>query len=207
MTNFTTLFRLLQLTRAQVQYGYVLAEIPKANLSDLAQHHYLVTMNAWCLGRHLKQQGIAIDTEKLLEISLIHDLGELFGGDISMPYAMANPAARTLAKEFEAENHRYIARFFGDQSEYFAELTEHARQPQTLEAVVAKIADYVEVTHYKLYIHCLTPGDVTMVTKQLITMCQKLEDTAAGTLLEQFIAEWSASLADGKLPEIFEGSK
>src|SRR5688572_26987474 len=101
MKKLTTLFRLLELTRAQPQYGYILAEIPKSDLSDLAQHHYLVTFVAWRLAVLVVQKGGKINLERVLELSLIHDLGELFGGDISMPYARANPAARNAAKEFE----------------------------------------------------------------------------------------------------------
>jgi len=47
MDNLTKLFKLVELTRFQPQYGYALAGIPKEELSNLAEHHYLVTFIAW----------------------------------------------------------------------------------------------------------------------------------------------------------------
>ena len=141
--SLSKLFRLLELTRAQPQYGYVLAEIPKSDISDLAQHHYLVTVMAWQLARHIKRAGGQIDSEKVLEISLIHDLGELFGGDIAMPYAQANPPAREFAKKFEAENMKYLAHFFAADTDHFNELAAEAMKPTSAEGLVAKIADYI----------------------------------------------------------------
>lgn len=42
-----SLFELLQLMRSQPMYGYALTGLPKGELSDLTQHHYLVGMIAW----------------------------------------------------------------------------------------------------------------------------------------------------------------
>ncbi len=116
MDHLAKLFKLLEITRSQPQYGYALAGIPKGELSDLAQHHYLVTFIAWQLALSVQSKGAKINVQKVLEYSLIHDLGELFGGDIAMPYAKANPKARILAKAFEAENQKYLANFFGAQA-------------------------------------------------------------------------------------------
>src|SRR5581483_5063728 len=146
MKNPTTLFRLIELTRSQPQYGYILAEIPKAQLSDLAQHHYLVTFIAWQLAAAANRAGGEINTEKVLEYALVHDLGELFGGDIAMPYAQANPPAREAAKSFERENQKYISRFFEDGQAEVQTLFTEVMQATTNEALIAKIADYVEVT-------------------------------------------------------------
>src|SRR5579872_1840337 len=123
MNHLAKLFKLLEITRSQPQYGYALAGIPKAELSDLAQHHYLVTFIAWQLALGVQAKGAKIDVQKVLEFALIHDLGELFGGDIAMPYARANPKARQLAKAFEEENQKYLATFFGDQAKHYTELS------------------------------------------------------------------------------------
>src|ERR1700738_3323865 len=103
LVNF---LKLMQITRTQPQYGYALSNLKKHELSNLAEHHYLVTFIALQLARYAKSFGAKINTERIMEISLVHDLGELFGGDISRPYAMANPKARQLAKAFESENQK-----------------------------------------------------------------------------------------------------
>lgn len=207
MKNLTKLFRLLEITRAQPQYGYVLAEIPKSDLSDLAQHHYLVTFMAWQLGRLVQRAGAKVNLERILEFGLIHDLGELFGGDISMPYAQANPAARTAAKAFEAENQKYLSQFFGQDQAYFQALADEIMDAKTDEAIIAKVADYVEVTHYKLYVHRLSQNDIKMIVNKLKVMITKMTDQTAREKLLAFLTEWSAQLADGQLEELFELAK
>src|SRR3989344_2424446 len=111
MNNLVNLFKLIELTRSQVQYGYVLSGVRKHELSNLAEHHYLVVFMAWQLAKHLNAKGANLDEKKVLEIAIIHDLGELFGGDISRPYAMANPRARKLAKAYEFENIRFLRKY------------------------------------------------------------------------------------------------
>lgn len=207
MNNLTKLFRLIEITRAQPQYGYVLAEISKNDLSDLAQHHYLVTFIAWQLARMVKQAGADINMEKILEFSLIHDLGELFGGDIAMPYAKANPSAREKAKAFEAENQKYLATFFGSGQSYFQELVDEIMNVATDEGIIAKIADYIEVTHYKLYVHRLSKGDVAMAMHKMRLIVDKLTDKIAQRELLAFLEQWSSELGDGKLEELFESAK
>jgi len=51
----------MQLTRAQVQQGYLLSGIPKDKLSGLAEHHYLVTFIGWQLANYLKKTGAKLD--------------------------------------------------------------------------------------------------------------------------------------------------
>lgn len=77
MKNLKDLFRVIELTRSQPQYGYALAGIAKDKLSNLAEHHYLVTFIAWQLAANLEKAGAQIDVRKVLEYALVHDLGEL----------------------------------------------------------------------------------------------------------------------------------
>jgi len=207
MHELTILFRLLEVSRAQPQYGYVLSEIPQSDVSDLAQHHYLVTIMAWRLARLVTQAGAEINTERVLEYALVHDLGELFGGDIAMPYAKANPAARTAAKKFESENQKYISNFFKADKEYIQELFTEVMDAMCDEALIAKIADYIEVTHYKLYIHRLTKGDITMAVDKIKKNIKRLADKKAQKALSSFMKQWAKDLGKGSLAELFEKAK
>src|SRR5262249_13704090 len=148
MENLTDLFRIMELTRLQPQYGYVVRDIATNDLSNLAEHHYLVTFFAWQLASQLKNKGAKIDVLRVVESAMIHDLGEIFGGDISMPYAQVNPSARKHAKAFEAENQKFLSKFFGTEERHFMELGKDILDPKSDEALIAKVADYLEHPYY-----------------------------------------------------------
>jgi len=206
MNHLAKLFQLLELTRSQPQYGYALAGIPKAELSDLAQHHYLVTIIAWHITRVLNSKGANLDVGKVLEFAMIHDLGELFGGDISMPYAKANPKARQLAKAFEEENQKYLAKFFGDDRNYIEKLGKEILDASIDEALVAKLADYIECTHFKSYVGKLTKGDITMANQKMKIIAGKINNEVCKTNAINLVESWSNQLETG-VGEIFESSK
>ena len=203
MKNLTKLFRLIEVTRSQPQYGYALGEIAKHDLSDLAQHQYLVAFMTWRLCRLVNLAGAKINMERALEFALVHDLGELFGGDISMVYGKANPKARKLAKAFEAENQRYLAQFFDDDSKYFKALGKEILTAKSDEALIAKIADYMECTHYKLYVRRFSKGDVVMVKKKMDVFVKKIKDKVAKTQLKTFTDTWAKDLLRSSNEEIF----
>jgi len=202
MKHLTNLFKLMELTRSQPQYGYALAGIQQDELSNLAEHHYLVTFTGWQIASHLKQAGAKIDIQKVLEFCLIHDLGELFGGDISMPYARSNPKAREHAKAFEKENQRFLSKFFGSQSEHFKELGHEILDAKSDEAKVAKIADYIEVTHYKQYVKVFSKFDTDLIKPKLDSMVEKIQDPIAKKELSKFIDSWIENLSKKEIPEI-----
>ena len=206
MKNKVTIFRLLEVCRSQPQYGYVVSGIKKSELSDLAQHHFLVTFFAWQIARQVIGHGCRINVERILEISLLHDLGELFGGDISLPYGIANPKASKLAKEFEAENQRYIVRMLGDEG-YYQPIFEEANRPNSVEGVIAKMADYLEVTHYKDYIGRMTVGDIRVIKQRLEVLITNLKDKKARAFLLKYLKEWSDEMQKIKKSELFEFAK
>ncbi len=206
MNNLTDLFTLLEVTRAQPQYGYALSGLKQHELSNLAEHHYLVTVIAWQLALMVQKQGAAINVQKVLEFTLIHDLGELFGGDIGMPYAKANPKARELAKAFEAENQNFLAQFFGEQKSRYLKLSQEIMDAKSDEAIIAKIADYMEVTHYKAYVNLFSQADLDLIEPKLEAMMIKMKDAVAKTALAAFLKEWLNHVAKKSPREIVTGS-
>src|SRR3989344_1667843 len=202
MKHLTNLFKLMELTRSQPQYGYALAGIQQDELSNLAEHHYLVTFIAWQLASQVKKAGAKIDVSKVLEFGLVHDLGELFGGDISMPYARVNPKAREYAKAFEEENQKFLSKFFGNQSEHFKELGHEILDAKSDEAIIAKIADYIEVTHYKQYVKAFSKFDTDLIKPKLASMIEKMADPIAKKELGKFINNWTSDIAKKEIPEI-----
>ncbi len=204
MKHLTKLFKLLELTRAQPQYGYVAAGISKSELSDLAQHHYLVTVMAWQLARQLKSKGAKIDVEKVLEYSLIHDLGELFGGDIAMPYGRKNPVAKKLARAFEYENTKFLSAYFGSDQKHFLKLGLQVNESSDDESILCMIADIIECTHYKLYKGKLEKLDLVMAKEKIGKNIVKLQDKTAKKELGAFVKNWYKDLPQqNKLSELF----
>jgi len=202
MEHLTNLFKLIELTRSQPQYGYALAGIQQDELSNLAEHHYLVTFVAWQLASQVKRAGANIDIQKVLEFCLIHDLGELFGGDIAMPYARSNPKAKVHAKAFEEENQRFLSKFFGNQSNHFKELSHEILDAKSDECIIAKIADYIEVTHYKQYVKVFSKFDTDLVKPKLASMVEKMKDPMAKKELGKFINNWASDITKKEIPEI-----
>lgn len=198
MDHLTSLFKLIEITRSQQQYGYALSGIPKHELSDLAAHHFLVTFMAWQLARNLNNAGATLNIEKVLEFALVHDLGELFGGDIAMPYAKINPHARKLAKAFETENQKFLLKFFGNDRAHLKKIMDEVMDAKSDEAVVAKIADYLECIHYKLYTgHLHEKHDMPLNATKIKGMVSKIKDSMVRKTLEKFIRQWDKEVRKG----------
>ncbi|MDD5050688.1 MAG: HD domain-containing protein [Candidatus Pacebacteria bacterium] len=193
MEHLTKLFHILELTRKQPQYGYAVngGDMP---LSNLAEHQYLVAMLAWQIAASLNTKGAKIDIKKVLELSLVHDLGELFGGDISMRYRKANPEAYKHAKKFEIENQRYLSGLFGAQKGYFADLLKEEQAFESDESRIAKIADYIEAVHFKMYANKFMKSDVELISSTFIKMIQGMEDKIAKKFLTQFVQGWKKDM-------------
>ena len=192
MDKVIELINLLQITRIQPQYGYAVAG-GNTRIGNLAEHHYLVTMLAWQLSELVNSEGAKIDTYKVLKFCLLHDIGELFGGDIGMYYAKANPQARTFAKQFEEENQKFLSKFFSNKEEIL-ELTKEILESKSDEAHIAKIADYLEVTHYKFFNGQLKKKDIELVAPKVAEKIEKLSDAVAKKQLLKFIKSWEEKM-------------
>lgn len=190
MRYLTKLFKLVELTRSQPQYGYALRGIKQDDLSNLAEHQYLVTFFAWQLAQNLIENGAKINLQKILELSLLHDLGELFGGDISAPYAKVNPRAKKLAKAFEFENQRFFAKFFGNSPTHFKKLGKEILDQKTDESLIVKVADYLECSHYLLYMDKLSPKELPFNISKLKGYAKKIKDKVVKKTLLDFLSVW-----------------
>ncbi|GEM_PF-936651 len=198
MQHLPNLFKLLQLTRTQPQYGYTIAGLYKDELSDLAQHHYLVTFIAWQLARQSNLAGAKLDMEKVMAIALTHDLGELFGSDISRQYGRANPKARTAAKAFEAVNHKFLEQFFGPDQKYIKKIFAEVLEDHSDEAVIAKIADYVEVVQYLLYLKRFKKFDLKVIREHTDRIIKRIKNPIVKNESSKFLQIWFTALADPK---------
>jgi len=187
------LINLLEISRIQPQYGYNVAG-GNARTGNLAEHHYLVTMIGWQLALLVNSKGAKIDVSKVIKFCLLHDIGELFGGDIGMYYAKANPKARKLAKEFEEENQKFLSGFFTNKDEVKS-LAKEILDSKSDEAHIAKIADYLEVTHYKFFNGMLKGKDKELIAPKLAEKIRKIKDTRAKNTLLDLIKVWKKKMS------------
>jgi len=197
--NLINLLKLMQITRTQPQYGYALTGLHKHELSSLAEHHYLVTFIALQLARMVNAAGAKIDVARLLEIALVHDLGELFGGDISRPYAIKNPKARVLAKAFEAENQKFLRQYFPTDDK---KLWEDVMEPSSDEGRIFKIADYMETAHYIKYLNKFKKLDVKILKDKIPPIARKIKDKIAKKELQRFVNLWMKEIQKKTATEI-----
>jgi len=198
MNHLPKLFKLIELTRTQVQQGYLLSGVYKNELSDLAQHHYLVTFIAWQLASNANAKGAKINIQKVLEFSLVHDLGELFGGDIAAPYARVNQKAKKAAKAFEAENHKYLSGFFGPGKKNFVKLSKEIMDAKSDEALIAKMADYIEATNFLVFLNKFKPISYKIAEEKISGWVKQIKDQTAKRELQIFLKDWLASLKNEK---------
>lgn len=207
MKNLTRLFKIMEITRNQTQYGYNLSGIQKSDLSDLAQHHYLVTFIAWQLGLHLKRKGARIDMLKVLEIALVHDIGELFGGDLSFHYARVNKKAREAAKVFQKENLKFLSIFFQDTKQLLALDALETGETPSDEGVIVRFADLVECLHYKITVDKLQKNDIKQTVKDLQKSLMKSKSLIIKIELKKFLTTWSKNLLKENVIDIIWGLK
>lgn len=194
--------KLLQLSRVQPQNGYQPAVRSKGEVSDLAQHHYLVTMLAWQLARACAKVGTKVNVERVLELALLHDIGELFGGDINFYYARSRPKVREAAKAFQKETEQYLTDFFGDDKEYIAKLFEENAKKETNEAIIARIADHLECLYYKSFVRVLSVHDKKEAVAVLKQNCKRAPDKRVAKVLTDFVVETKKALKDNDLEAI-----
>ncbi len=151
MYNLPKFISILELTREQVQYGYFLAGVNRHETSNLAKHHYLVTMLSWMLCEYVnKKGGILVDADKVVRLCLMHDLGEIFDGDMAAPLSRKHPDIKAHARAFERGNMEILLSFLTESiSSKLSALWEEFEAKKTDEAIIAKIADLME-THFFL---------------------------------------------------------
>ena len=186
MKDIMPLLKIMQMTRNQPMYGYQFSVRSKGEVSDLAQHHYLVTFIAWQLALAAERAGAKVNVRRVIELSLVHDSAELFGGDINFSYARAYPEARKAAKQMQAETTKFIIQKAGSAGKYIGSVFVEGEEKLTDEAVIARVADHAECQLYRWYIRQVNKASSDNL---LAIMCQNAErakDTKLRTILVNF---------------------
>lgn len=145
MTNLLKLFALLQLTKEQPVSGYLIGGLKRHEVPSLAEHHYTTALIAYFLTERIKDEGGDINGSKVVIMTLIHDLSEIFGGDISGPLNRKYPDLREYKDRIGDRAIDVLCEHMDKVSEEeFRELWEEMKIGRTDEAIVTKIIDQME---------------------------------------------------------------
>ncbi len=154
MRTLARFLSVLQITREQPQYGYFLTGVRAHETSNLAEHHYLVTMTAWMLCEYINETEQLIDTNAVIKMCMVHDLGELFGGDIAAPLSRRRPDIKEHAKKIEAINFDMLTSLLSTKVKaYLTQLFDRSEVRDNDAGLIVKFADYIETQFFLEHIN------------------------------------------------------
>ncbi|MFH1145777.1 MAG: YfbR-like 5'-deoxynucleotidase [bacterium] len=204
MHKLVHLLATLEITKQMPRYGWAFSGMKEDDMDDLAQHHYAVTVFCLLVGWQLQERGVPINLEKLLTLALLHDVGELFGGDIATPLGLQNPQAKAASRMIEDTTIEFLAKLPGDQelAKKFIQACQEERGQQSLEAQIIKIIDRLEAQlHFEL---ARQPEEYTNVDRQLFDKIlyeplDKVSDPIAKQYLKELVGETISRILDKSL--------
>ncbi len=195
MKDLAKLLAVLQITREQPQYGYFLSGVRAHETSNLAEHHYLVAMIGWLLCEHINEDEQLVDTEAVMKMCMLHDLGELFGGDLSAPLSRKKPEMKIHARALEAINFGFLASFLTPKVK--AKMTaiyEMAENKDTAEGVIVKFADMMECQFFLDHIGSKSSHRPDFYANHVKALIEKIENPKIKAKMLQFSAGFEADV-------------
>ena len=196
MLKLLRLLSLLQITKQQPLTGYIAAGIKLSEIPTLAEHQYGAAMSAFLVCDTIVQRGGKIDTQKIVLMLLLHDLGELFGGDISGPLNRRFPELREYKDKIGERAVQLLTEFVSNlEREKIIALHHEFEKENTDEKWIAKILDqmdhqfFLEHHHYRQRLTA-EKHDYrdTFVHDHIYQLAEKISDPAARAFFEEFFA-------------------
>lgn len=125
-----------------------LAHVMRFNLKpqhfpeSVADHSYFTAYIASILAGILEKKGIELNKEKALAMALVHDMEEMFSGDIVTPFKYHSAE---VTEAIQKVNRELIGDVFSDLPEdmasHFVSLWNEEGKGETIEAQVVKVSD------------------------------------------------------------------
>jgi 5'-deoxynucleotidase YfbR-like HD superfamily hydrolase len=144
MKNLLKLLSILELSKEQSLTGFYPAGLKRHEVPSLAEHHYTSAMMAMFLGQKIVVENPDFDTNKLLKMVLIHDLSEIFGGDIAGPLSRKYPDLREHKDEIGRRAIDMLSDFLDEDKKYLIELWEEFEFAKSDEVLVGKLIDQMD---------------------------------------------------------------
>ncbi|PIR02926.1 MAG: hypothetical protein COV60_03095 [Candidatus Magasanikbacteria bacterium CG11_big_fil_rev_8_21_14_0_20_43_7] len=195
MKSLIDFFSILQLTKEQPLTGYLLAGLKLHETATLAEHHYTTAMMGYFLGQKIVDAGGTLDVQKVMMMSMIHDLSELFGGDIAGPLNRKYPELREYKDKIGEKAILLLSEYLdGGGGETFRALWEEMESGKTDESVITKIVDqmdhqfFLEHLNYRAKYNTDQHGDYrpAFVQNHIRTLSEKLNDPKTKKVVNEF---------------------
>lgn len=198
MKNLLKLLSILQLTKEQPCTGYLSAGVRHTEAPSLAEHHYTTTLNAYFILQRIKKAGGIIDERKVLLMLMIHDLPELFGGDIAAPLNRKYPDLREYKNKIGERAVEMMCDFLeAEEAEEFKKTHEELDSYTTDESVVAKIFDQMDhqfflehLNYHTKYNHGKEDYRDAFVKNHILSLTAKIKDEKTKKVMDDFLLEF-----------------
>ena len=113
------------------------------NGESIADHCYRMTLLSMLLADTLVAKGMKLDTEKVMRLSLLHEIAEARIGDI--PFTVLTYIPAEVKEIGERKAVTSMLEKFGSIGKWYQELWEEFEQNETIEAKLVRAADKLEL--------------------------------------------------------------
>jgi len=195
MKNLLKLFSILQLTKEQPLTGYVLGGLKSSELPSLAEHHFTTALTGYFLTHRILDEGGDIDQNKVVVMSLIHDLSELFGGDVAGPLNRKYPDLREYKDKIGQRAIDLLCEYMDQAShDEFKTFWDELSDGKTDESIVVKIVDQMDhqlfLEHHNFkgkYDPGYTDYRPSFINDHVFTLTSKISDSVTKDVMNDFL--------------------
>ena len=113
------------------------------NGESIADHCYRMTLLSMLLADTLVAKGMKLDTEKVMRLSLLHEIAEARIGDI--PFTVLTYIPEEVKEIGERKAVTSMLEKFGSIGKWYQELWEEFEKNETIEAKLVRAADKLEL--------------------------------------------------------------
>lgn len=204
MHSLLKFFSLLQLTKDQPLTGYLIGGFTRAEIPSLADHHYTATMMGWLLTEEIQRAGGQISQRRVILMLLIHDLPELFGGDIATPLNRKYPDLREYKNKIGERAMQMLSDIIGGglRDELHA-LWNELEQEKTDEAILVKIIDQMDHHFFMEHRNCGQSRNARqfafrkiILQKHVYAAAGKIKDHGTKDFIKNFLQTFDALYLD-----------
>ncbi len=201
MKKLLQLLSILQLSKEQPLTGFLVAGIKLNDTETLAEHHYGCLLIAYFLVAKIKQAGGQLNERQVILMLLIHDLGELFGGDIAGPLSRKYPDLREHKDQIGLRAIEMLSSFMDkNTSEEIKKLFNEMEFGDSDEHYVVKIIDQMD---HQLYIEKTADNLIynaqkydyrrRFVADHIYKLPEKIKDEKTKKVLIDFLHEFETN--------------
>lgn len=133
-------FLTLQWAKELPRQGFIALGFKRSEADSVAAHSFVTALLAYFFAKQLQKGGNKVDSEKVLKMGLVHDIGETIVGDVG---TYVKGMAGGVFKNIEEEGVKALVEGLDEGGEII-DLVREYNERKTLEARVVKAADNLD---------------------------------------------------------------